>query len=246
MEHSMIAAILVCLTAVPATAQTEVKAMPAATFLDRLGINLHMSYTDGEYANVSNVKDDLAYLGITHVRDGVPDSNGGIPFYNQVGAIDALANAGIRFNIVILSWETNLQQDMLQIDEIARAHPGAISAIEGPNEINNWPVTYKGQTGEAAAEAFQRDIYSAVHAYEALKGVPVYYLTGGAPIDLVRNPGSGRLCERAPLSAQRRAARDLALGRVRGGFHDARPLFESDHRNRILHPSAEPRVGRRG
>jgi hypothetical protein len=50
--------------------------------------------------------------------------------------------------------------------------------LEGPNEINNWPVTYNGVTGLQGALNLQQDIYTAVQASPVLKGIAVDYFTG--------------------------------------------------------------------
>ena len=137
MLRFMTAGLVASLLAATASAQSPISAMPASDFVDRMGVNIHLSYTDGEYANAAKVLDDLRYLGITHVRDVTPDAKGGIPAAAQRHGIDLLAQAGIRFDLVVASWLTDLGQDMAEIDHIAAAHPGAIATIEGPNEINN-------------------------------------------------------------------------------------------------------------
>jgi hypothetical protein len=65
-------------------------------------------------------------------------------------------------------------------DNFVANHPGAIAAIEGPNEINNFPITYNGLTGANAAIAFQNDFYAAAKADPALRDVPIYSFTLGA------------------------------------------------------------------
>jgi hypothetical protein len=170
---------------VPVAAQT----MRAQNFLNTMGINVHLEYTDGAYANVANVQADLAYLGISNVRDAVPDPVTWMPLGQALAGMGALAAAGVKFDFVIPSWETNISQDIAQLDAFVTAHPGSISAVEGPNEVNNWPVIFNGQTGEAGAEAFQRAIYAAVHADPKLAGVQVYYMTGAAQINVANLAG---------------------------------------------------------
>jgi hypothetical protein len=45
------------------------QAMSADRFVDGIAVNTHINYTDGAYANVKNVRDDLVWLGVRHVRD---------------------------------------------------------------------------------------------------------------------------------------------------------------------------------
>jgi hypothetical protein len=69
---------------------------------------------------------------------------------------------------------------------------GALLAIEGPNEPNNFPVTYQGQTSSSASTFlpvahFQRDLYAAVRAESSLNGIPVLHSSeaGGSEPDNV-------------------------------------------------------------
>lgn len=48
---------------------SDTTVMRAEDFLNTLGVNTHIPYTDGGYANINNVASDLAYLGIDNVRD---------------------------------------------------------------------------------------------------------------------------------------------------------------------------------
>ena len=178
--------ILMFLFGFSAKPQAVVQSIPAKSFLDSLGVNVHMEYTDGKYANVNNVLKDLNYLGITHVRDGVPSPNW-MPPGQGVAAINTLAAAGVKFDIVVGG--PDLAANMLQLVSLETAHPGMLSAVEGPNEINNWPITYQGFTGQTAATRFQGDLYKAIHGNSLLNRLPVYYLTGGSPANLKVNNG---------------------------------------------------------
>nr|WP_246805571.1 calcium-binding protein [Rhizobium leguminosarum] len=59
-----------------------------------------------------------------------------------------------------------------------QSHPGSVVGIEGPNEVNNWPVSYDGLSGQAAAVAYQKDLSAAVNADPLLKNIPVLGFTG--------------------------------------------------------------------
>lgn len=102
----------------------------AASFLNSLGVNVHVEYTDGKYANSSQVVSDLAYLGVDHVRDAT--LNAGNQGQSSYGV---LAAAGIKFDLIFLGW--NIPSSFSLLDKFLTAHPGAVDAIEGPNEINN-------------------------------------------------------------------------------------------------------------
>ena len=139
-------------------------------FLGSLGVNVHVEYTDGKYANASNVISDLGYLGIHNVRDAALN-----PSNQGQGSYDTLAAAGVKFDMFLQG--NGLSSTLALIDGFAARHPGAVAMIEGPNEVNNFPIWYKGSGGDSAAIAYQSDLYAAVHHDAALAGVPVANLT---------------------------------------------------------------------
>jgi hypothetical protein len=167
----------------------------AADFTASIGVNTHMSYTDGAYANVSNVLADLAYLGISLIRDGMPNPDGGIPYVNQVAAFTSLAASGIRFDLVVEPSLTAIATAVRDIVLLDTGTPGAVYAVEGPNEINNQPVTFDDLAGQSAATAFQAALYTAIAGSPATWGIAVYNFTGGVyPVllengTLTQNPG---------------------------------------------------------
>jgi len=144
----------------------------AAQFLGSIGVNVHVEYTDGAYANASNVIADLAYLGINQVRDANLN-----PANQGQSAYGALAAAGITFDLIVGGGRP-LAESMASIDAFVQAHPGAVEAVEGPNEVNNWPITYNGLSGVPAYSAFQSALDAAVKGDSLLSGAFVYGLTG--------------------------------------------------------------------
>lgn len=150
-----------------------VKALSSEEFANRIGVNTHIHYTDGSYADVPKTIGALRYLGIRNLRDSVPDPSlpggGGYNF-------DKFADQGFKFDFVV-SPSLPLTKTLSLLETFARAHPDAIAAIEGPNEVNNWPVSYKGETGPKAAVNYQSDLYNAVKNNPLLKDLPVYNLT---------------------------------------------------------------------
>ena len=141
-----------------------------ADFIGLIGINTHPDQGD-TYANTANVVGDLQYLGIHHHRSGIPNES----------AFQTIANAGIELTVCLMAGGTFTTSDigsmLAPIDQLNEAVPRSIAAIEGPNEINNFPLTYNGVGGIPGAEAIQKDIYSAVKADAHLAGVPVVYFT---------------------------------------------------------------------
>lgn len=171
----------------PFTEPAAVQAARVADFVGTLGVNTHLGYNDGAYANVHDVILDLDYLGIRQVRDGTPNPNGGSPYRAYLGSIAAAVKAGIRFDLVV-DPALPIAVSLDQVERVMHQAAHAVAGIEGPNEINNAPFRYGMLSGEAAGEAFQHDLYAAVKADAATTDHPVYYLTGGRTINLRTNP----------------------------------------------------------
>jgi hypothetical protein len=150
--------------------------MRSSSFVATLGVNTHIPYTDGGYANISNVIADLQYLGIDEVRDGISNGYAGSA---PISSFIAVAQAGIHFTFCLNATTTaGLQASLALVDQVNAAVPGSVIAVEGPNEINNAPVTYNGVGGLQGALDLQMALYGMVHADKNLPGVAVDYFTG--------------------------------------------------------------------
>jgi hypothetical protein len=145
----------------------------ASDFLDTLGVNIHISQPGGSYGNVNTVINGLKYLGIDHVRDAT--------VYGSSTPYHTLANAGIKFNLFVQRVDAKNGTEMAaavdRLAAFATQHPGTVVSIEGPNEVNNWPVTYNSQTGTAGAQAFQHTLFTEVNADPVLKDLPILGFT---------------------------------------------------------------------
>ncbi|KQO86679.1 M10 family metallopeptidase C-terminal domain-containing protein [Methylobacterium sp. Leaf91] len=141
--------------------------------IDTFGVATHINFTDGVYAPIAEVLEALDYLGIDHVRDRAPN-----PSYARVGQLHLAqaADAGVKFVFHALAKEDPATV-VKNLHSFLAANPGAITAIEGPNEVNNYPVIYKGLTGTAAAQSYQKALYAAVNADPLLKDIPVLGFT---------------------------------------------------------------------
>lgn len=179
--------------------------LSTAAFVAAEGVNTHIPYTDGGYADPARIVRELKFLGVDRVRDSIiaPGINGSAPLrtYWEV------AHAGIKFDFIVGggtfgrtsgSWTSPSLEDRLDnIRWVARAEPGSVIAIEGANEINNEPIAYDGINKDRlrAALQMQRDLYRAVRSDSRLATVPIYYFTGydagGIPIgpDPAKEPG---------------------------------------------------------
>ncbi|WP_152047658.1 calcium-binding protein [Aureimonas psammosilenae] len=140
---------------------------------DTMGVATHIDYTDGGYANIGQSLKALKYLGVDHLRDASPNP---VSDPSGQGHLGDAAAAGMKF-VFIAQGNVDPATVVSRLHAFEAAHPGAIAGIEGPNEVNNWPVTYHGLSGTAGAQAYQKDLFAAVNADQLLKNVPVLGFT---------------------------------------------------------------------
>jgi hypothetical protein len=143
------------------------------TFLSSLGVNTHVDqgYNAGSYVLA------LRYLGVRNIRDSQRNLSNTIMLHRQTGIrVDLL---GFDVSSLVVAANTLAKAD-------------ALLSIEGPNEPNNFPITYGGKQGGGRSESWipvaqlQRDIYSAVKSDPELSRYPVFNVSeGGAETDNV-------------------------------------------------------------
>jgi hypothetical protein len=157
-----------------ASPETEIPIRDARAALDSLGVVTHLDYRGTPYEQMDRVNAALHYLGVRRVRDMIPDAN--------VRPYEALARDGVRFNFVIRGGRIDsVEPPIRRLEDLQRRFPGSVASVEGLNEANIWPATYRGLEKYAAAIAVQRELHSRVRQSTVLSGVPVYALTlGGA------------------------------------------------------------------
>jgi hypothetical protein len=169
-----------------------VQAVSSDTFLSSLGVNTHVDqgYNPGSYVL------PLRYLGVRNIRDSERNLSGHLMLHAQTGVLVDLLGADVKGLTAAAK-------------TLARA--GALLSIEGPNEPNNFPITYHGQHGGGSAmnwlprwiptwlaawlpgwpswlpvARLQKDLYSAVKSDPELRGYPVFHVSeGGAETDNV-------------------------------------------------------------
>lgn len=144
--------------------------MRSSAFVGSIGLNVHMAAFNTT-ANAAKLLSALNYLGVENIRVVASDK-----FVSAAGGMGTLAQAGIKFDMLMPSF-IDPAKTMATLKAFDAAHPDAIVAIEGPNEINNWPITYKGLTGSAAANAFV-NLAAAEARGTGLADVKFYDFTG--------------------------------------------------------------------
>ncbi|MCP5519904.1 MAG: glycosyl hydrolase, partial [Verrucomicrobiales bacterium] len=155
-------------------------AVPVGDFLGSLGVNSAVSRR-GE--RLEDTARSIEYTGLRWIRCGY---EGRVPVADL---IELHRQTGVRFSYGLLSGGTDIERLLTGARELAKA--GALLAIEGNNEPNNWGVTYQGEHGGRneswlPVAKLHRDLYQAAKADPVLKDFPVWSLTeNGAQTDNV-------------------------------------------------------------
>jgi hypothetical protein len=139
-----------------------------------------------KYAGIRNIRDDGS---LRHVQDW-------IAMHRQAGIRVVLTRSGPD--------EKAIDEMIAMSKELAAA--GALLAMEGPNEPNNWPVTFHGTKPDAKTSFlqlahWQQAFYAKIKGDPALKNYPVFHSSeaGGSEPDnvgmqfLTIPPGAGTL-----------------------------------------------------
>lgn len=157
-----------------------ITAVSANSFLNSIGVNSAVSMR-GE--SLDKTIEVTKYLGIRWIRSGY---EGGLPVEDL---LMLHAKNGIKFSYGLLSGGNDIPLLLKGAQKLASAE--ALLSIEGPNEPNNWSITYKGKKGGGnlswmPVAQLQRDLYKAVKGNPELKIYPVWSLTeNGAEKDNV-------------------------------------------------------------
>lgn len=167
--------------AVAFSATDGTAALPATDFLDSIGVNSAINQR-GE--SLAKTIECAKYLGIRWFRSGIEDCRDVgvyVEFHRQTGA---------RFSWSPGSGGSDLQRLIATARELAAAD--ALVAFEGPNEPNNWGITYEGEKGGGQADSWlavaklQAALYQAVKSDPDLRRYPVWSISeGGAEKDNV-------------------------------------------------------------
>jgi len=159
----------------PATGPTT--AVRANGFLNSIGACTHIKQGEDDPTRVAEC---LRYCGIRAIRDdGTTNPTTLQSFVNVHKASGA--------KVVLLPINGDVAASLAEYETLAAA--GALLAAEGPNEPNNWHVTYKGATSSNKTSLpiarFQADLYAAVKADPNLAGISVFHSSeaGGSEPD---------------------------------------------------------------
>ncbi len=134
----------------------------AASFVDSVGMNIHLAYGDTAYADVGRVAHLLATLHVRHVRDGVEPGRADL-----CASARRLASDGVRFTYV-----TKPDLDDAALASWRRCVGRSLEAYEAPNEYN---TSHPASDGDwiATIRAYQHSLYHAVKSDPELANLSV-------------------------------------------------------------------------
>lgn len=140
------------------------QAQSADLFVDSLGVNTHLTYTDTAYGKFDNlIKPKLRELGIRHIRDGGYQDP---TFFNK---IKELNRYGIK---TLLTFAANPPEEVVAT---AKTLKGALVAVEGANEsdLEHFKFSYKGQKFPEGTRNYQQELFTALELDPATKNLPI-------------------------------------------------------------------------
>ena len=149
---------------------SSVKAKRADDFVDSIGVNTHLQFTDTVYRNFDTlIEPKLVKLGVRHVRDGAYTSKGhsrNHPYYKKCRA---LASEGIRFNLLVNTGTSYVKAtDFSKLDDVYEWCDGAVVSFEGLNEPD-----LRGGDWAKVTRDVQKKLYKAVKGDRDLSRVKV-------------------------------------------------------------------------
>ena len=132
-----------------ARAQQQAEQPVAAdTFVDSVGVNVHLSYTRTPYfSNFPLIQQSLLALGVRHVRDGMVDFGPKSYYYDRHNALGRLGIHG--------EFTTSTTQSADLLKTWPTRVPDSFEAYEGPNEMDKKP------NGIDALRTFMPVLYTA-------------------------------------------------------------------------------------
>jgi hypothetical protein len=196
LKASIAAIILLLPTAVSAA---DVQAVATDDFLNSIGV---VSTFPDRGQPLARTVEMIRYCGFRWVRAGIEGLSDTGPTTIQT-FLDLHRQTGAKVSWGLVSGGTDIPKLIATAKKLAEA--GALLAIEGNNEPNNWGITYQGENGGGggswmAVAKLQRDLYRAVKSDPALAKYPVWTISEpGAQQDnvglqfLALPPGAGTL-----------------------------------------------------
>src|ERR1700761_1860878 len=153
---------------------TYTTASAAEGFINSIGVNTHIDFSNSSYANLNLVETAINYLGVKNLRDS-PESTTDL---GATGLWQKVANAtGAKFDAYIAEGSVaGMTTDLNYIKTLAGQ--GIVNYIEGGNEEDQPYATSLGNSLSATA-TFQKQLYTVGHQL-GLKVINMSFGTGWA------------------------------------------------------------------
>tara|TARA_B110001454_G_scaffold106456_1_gene100160 strand:+ start:365 stop:2998 length:2634 start_codon:yes stop_codon:yes gene_type:complete len=119
----------------------QAQASSTQSFINTMGIGTHID--QGTDRNTTILLGQLNYLGISTIREHAD------PLYSS--QLKTVMDAGIKISLIHNN--ASAAAIVKNLETIVKLKPGGVVAIEGPNEINNFPVSCDG----LSYDIFQKD-----------------------------------------------------------------------------------------
>lgn len=147
---------------------------PALHFVESVGVAIHMTYDNTPYVDHDKVLEVLKESGIRHVRDGhVPGAE-----ELQGEFLTRLAEQGDCAQMLLGGGGAEVTEEELDRSvELLASNADAISAVEGPNELDLSDL----EDWESVVRDYQEHIVEEVRQTEALEEVPIVGPSVGSP-----------------------------------------------------------------
>jgi hypothetical protein len=139
---------------------------PADSFVGSIGVNTHFYYSDTPYVQgFSLVKQRLSELGVRHVRENIaPDDRP-----DQYRRLRELAAMGIKGDLILGDPRNGISTLDHMLSVVKTELPGALDAVEGPNEFNARGVA----DWIPKLREYQQHLYTAVKSDPSLSSLTV-------------------------------------------------------------------------
>lgn len=171
----------------------EVTARPSDAFVDSIGVNTHLRYSDTGYDDFERLRTVLVESGIRHIRDELVTGRPEV-----IERFRRLGRDGITATLILGDpdhggkgdpWGTVPKLVALLEEELLDS--GVVGAVEG---VNEWDLTQRSEWS-AEARAHQQEIWRAIKGDDDLADVPVLAPSLGRPNDRARYDRLGDLSD---------------------------------------------------
>jgi hypothetical protein len=174
--------IISCTALLTPSAQKQIEpARSADAFVDSIGVNVHLTYTDTAYGKYDSIiRPKLQELGVRHIRDGFVRKR---PDYYQ--KLRELAELGIHSTMIAgIGWVTPAQAI-----EIVEQIDSSLEAIEGPNEYD---IGKKPQQWVPELRKYMEQLHGEIKNHSATNHLPI---VGPSFVDRNASTAIGKLTQ---------------------------------------------------